>query len=745
MQELAGVERVHPADLWIGDGRGVELPADATASPQLADRLAQQALEQQLLRLMRSAGGARQRAAFARISDLCADLGAGAPQPQAALPWKLAAAMFEALAQGLLQLDVFSKRVVSRLLPQFRLLEAGKTEVSERLVHELLFFCAQADSPGAGRDAPRLATVRQACHLTRHTPADYDKSVLGRFDPALITQARKRVGGAKEAWGAVAGGEMHRWAGLAEQFSLVGDSLRRLYPGGQFLADELQTTVTQTQQATAAPPAALAMEVATSLLYLDASLEDADFDSPQQRERVLRLAERVAAVRAGQPPQALEAWMEDLYRRVCDRQTLGSVVHELRVSLSESEKLIDQYFRHPADPRVLMPVPGQLSAMRGVLSVLGLDQASQAVLRMRDDIDVLLATEVDPASAAQTGAFDRLAGNLGALGFLVDMFSVQPQMAKSLFAFDAERGTLSPAMGRPQAQPSPVEAQAQAVAPRLIEQAQTLALSAARQDIAADELARDLAALSQEARAADQSGLVATVSSAQAALESAPDDAALLAARERLSEALVDFVHTASEPGSLEPTATEGRAATAPAAPGAEQIGPDDEMREVFLEEAGEVLAGAQATLAGLVHEPADLERVTTLRRAFHTLKGSSRMVGLREFADAAWACEQVYNDRLVEKRPADPRLLDFTSRALDELGRWTDAIARGLPLDAFQASSLRTAAEALEAVASVGADQPEAAAPADAIPQAFEAEELSFELDLDALEDALPVAAPLA
>ncbi len=744
VQELAGVERVHPADLWLGDGRGVELPADATASPQVADRLAQQALEQQLLRLMRSSGGARQRAAFARISDLCADLGAGAPHPQAALPWKLAAAMFEALAQGLLQLDVFSKRVVSRLLPQFRLLEAGKSDVSERLVHELLFFCAQADSPGAGRDAPRLAAVRQACHLTRHTPADYDKSVLGRFDPALITQARKRVGGAKEAWGAVAGGEMHRWAGLAEQFSLVGDSLRRLYPGGQFLADELQTTVTQTQQATAAPPAALAMEVATSLLYLDASLEDADFDSPQQRERVLRLAERVAAVRAGQPPQALEAWMEDLYRRVCDRQTLGSVVHELRVSLSESEKLIDQYFRRPEDPRVLMPVPGQLSAMRGVLSVLGLDQASQAVLRMRDDIDVLLATEVDPAHAAQTGAFDRLAGNLGALGFLIDMFSVQPHMAKSLFAFDAERGTLSPAMGRPQPQPSPAGPQASAVAPRLIEQAQSLAFSAARQDVAADELTRDLAALSQEARAADQSDLVAAVSTAQAALESALDDAALLAARERLSEALVDFVHTASEPGTLEPTGTDGRTTTAPAAPVAEELGPDDEMREVFLEEAGEVLAGARATLAGLVHEPADLERVTTLRRAFHTLKGSSRMVGLREFADAAWACEQVYNDRLVDKRPADPGLLDFTSRALDELGSWTDAIARGLPLDAFQASSLRAAAEALEAVASEGPHQAEAEAPADVIPQPFEADELGFELDLGALDDALPVAARL-
>jgi chemosensory pili system protein ChpA (sensor histidine kinase/response regulator) len=785
VQELAGVERVHPADLWIGDGHGAEIPDDATASPLVADRLAQHALERQLLKVMRSVGGSRQRAAFERISDLCADLGAGAPQPEVALPWKLAAAMFEALEQELLHLDVFSKRVVSRLLPQFRLLEAGQTEVSQRLVHELLFLCAQADSPGAGRQAPRLAAVRQAFNLARHTPADYNKSVLGRFDPALIAQARKRVTGAKDAWGAVAGGEVHRLAGLSEQFSLVGDSLRRLYPGGQLLADELQTTITQTQHVAAAPPVALAMEVATSLLYLDASLEDADFDDSRQSERILRLAERVAAVREGQPPQALEGWMEELYRRVSDRQTLGSVVHELRVSLSESEKLIDQYFRHPADPGILMPVPNQLSAMRGVLSVLGLDQASQAALRMRVDIDALLATEVDPARAAQTGTFDRLAGNLGALGFLIDMFSVQPQMAKSLFAFDNERGTLSPLMGRPQPPVSYGEPPASAVAPRLIEQARTLAFSAARQDVEAAELVRDLATLSQEARAAEQSGLVAAVTTAQAALESALDDAAVHAARERLSEALVDFVHTASEPGGLEPAGAQAPSTAAPAVPLADEFGPDDEMREVFLEEAGEVLESARAALAGLGHEPADHERIATLRRAFHTLKGSSRMVGLREFAAAAWACEQVYNDRLAEQRPADSPLLDFTSMALAELGRWVDAIARRLPVDAFQASTLQDAAEALEAASTSRSEQPgvpdeeperiveEAiAAPAredallvlppdlpsaedlefsrdlgsepvtpaaDAVPQAFDSSALSFELDLGALDDAMP------
>ena len=36
----------------------------------------------------------------------------------------------------------------------------------------------------------------------------------------------------------------------------------------------------------------------------------------------------------------LDLWMEELYRCVSDRQTMGSVVQELRASLSEVEKNI---------------------------------------------------------------------------------------------------------------------------------------------------------------------------------------------------------------------------------------------------------------------------------------------------------------------------------------------------------------------------------------------------------------------
>ena len=770
VQELAGAERIHPADLWSVDWRWRDLPPDAHASPRQVDEATHGLIEGQLLSLMRPP---QQMNAAANMSELCAGLGAAAQQTQVATLWKLAAAVFEAQAQGLLGFDVFSKRLGSRLLSQYRVLERGETEVSERLAQDLLFFCAQSASPGDGRRAPRLAAVRKAYGLAHHAPTDYTVSQLGRFDPALIMQARKRVIAAKESWSGVAGGELHRLAGLAEQFSLVGDSLKRLFPLGETFAAELQMAVTQTQASASAPGAPLAMEVATSLLYVEAVLEDADFDHPDQAERVRRLADRLGAVRDGRSPEPLEAWMEELYRRVSDRQTMGSVVQELRASLSEVEKLIDQYFRKPDDRQVLIPVPNQLAAMRGVLSVLGMEQATAALLRMRDEVEGLVQTEVDVQRVPQTGLFDRLAGNLGALGFLIDMLSVQPQMAKSLFAFDAKSGRLDPLMGRGASQravgattaPPPVE-------PRLIEQAQMLAFSALSADVSVADVARDLEHLSNEAHAADQNALASTVEHAREALvkaDRADDRVGVVSVRGDLSEALVDFVATASEPAALGSEVAAVRAAPV----GSAELAEDDEMRGIFLEEAREVLHDAGVAVTGLRQSPSDMPLLTTVRRAFHTLKGSSRMVGLKEFGEAAWACEQVYNTQLADIRAAEPPLIEFTEWTIGQLAGWVEDITTRR--DATRsAAGIKAAAQRLaagEAPLPAAAAKPAAPPPVAAQPLTLPAglpsaadlefpvvpdlpalkvaaapkgrEEVAFELDLSALDAPAPRTAP--
>jgi chemosensory pili system protein ChpA (sensor histidine kinase/response regulator) len=696
--QLAGAQRVHPADLWQTDWQWRELPQDGAAQPRNADDHARGQMEAEVLALMRESGPA-----LARMSNLCADLGAGARlvgQPQEGCLWQLAAAVFEAQASGLLQPDVYTKRLASRLLAQLRASSKGATAPSDRLAQDLLFFCARAREAGAGREPPRLSAVRQAWRLSEQKLDDYESSRLGRFDPALLVQARKRVHAAKDAWSAVAGGELHRLQPLADQMHLVGESLQKLFPAGDVLAASLEATAAQVLAANAPPPPALAMEVATGILFLDASLEDGELDQPGLPERLVHLAGRIDAVRRGAEPQPLEIWMEELYRRVSDRQTMGSVVAELRASLSEVEKQIDQYFRNPADRQVLIPVPAQLGSMRGVLSVLGMDQASQAALHMRDAVDELAQTEVDGQRAIQTGTFDRLADNLGALSFLIDMLSVQPQLAKSLFRFDPETGSLTAVMGRTEralafesldVPTMPMTMAPDAAAAPLVDQVRALARAAADAGVPDAQLARDAEQLAQTATAADELELAQLLSTAHRGLREGNDAAMRARMRGELAEIAglsAPFVaEPLPEPAPVPPPK--------PAPAGGTGLEDDVEMREIFVEEAREVVSDAQAAVERLMATPDNLPDMTTVRRAFHTLKGSSRMIGLREFGEAAWSCEQLYNARLASEARLDAPLREFTAEALTYLGDWVEAIASGTPAG-HESAAVSRAADAL-------------------------------------------------
>jgi chemosensory pili system protein ChpA (sensor histidine kinase/response regulator) len=114
--EAVGAERVHPADLWDHPWEWRNWDDDAPLSPRAADAAGLALLEQLTLASMKSPGAA----SLARLGDFCASLAAGAGSPQDRSLWQLAAAVFESQSVGLLQADVFSKRLASRLMSHAR-------------------------------------------------------------------------------------------------------------------------------------------------------------------------------------------------------------------------------------------------------------------------------------------------------------------------------------------------------------------------------------------------------------------------------------------------------------------------------------------------------------------------------------------------------------------------------------------------------------------------------------------------
>src|SRR5690554_9321 len=70
----------------------------------------------------------------------------------------------------------------------------------------------------------------------------------------------------------------------------------------------------------------------------------------------------------------------------------------------------------------------------------------------------------------------------------------------------------------------------------------------------------------------------------------------------------------------------------------------DDEILEIFVEEAGEVLDTIREYLPMLLRQHDDRSALAEVRRAYHTLKGSGRMVGALVVGELAWSVENLLN-----------------------------------------------------------------------------------------------------
>ncbi|MDH5738133.1 MAG: Hpt domain-containing protein, partial [Gammaproteobacteria bacterium] len=75
----------------------------------------------------------------------------------------------------------------------------------------------------------------------------------------------------------------------------------------------------------------------------------------------------------------------------------------------------------------------------------------------------------------------------------------------------------------------------------------------------------------------------------------------------------------------------------------------DDEIIEIFIEESAEVLDTISEFFPVWKTNPADQESLTEIRRAFHTLKGSGRMVGATVVGELSWSIEDMLN-RVLNK-----------------------------------------------------------------------------------------------
>ncbi|NDI86094.1 hybrid sensor histidine kinase/response regulator [Undibacterium crateris] len=714
--QLKGAERIHPADLFFPAlavrEKIPELTVTHSGAAPAYNGLRQR-FEKQLLTVLTAKDAQKQQEAALAMQELVAEIDQVQSNPQAKAFWVVMRAFIESVATGSIPNQQYVKQIFGRINLQIRRLVEGVTTIPERLLRDALFFIAQVEQP-----TPFVARVRQAYALNNTVPLDYDQKNYGQIAAGVLSSAKEQLTAVKNLWGRIANGE----SGLADKFSA---KMKDLAETGNGLNSPALSKLLRELSGIARHVAhsedgnKLALELATSLLFVENALDQITRLPAHFAERSEEITSRLLSVVSGDEPQSQAAWMGEISREAQQRQTMSVLVAEMQASLRQIEKNLDEYFRHPDQTDLLKPVDGTLHQIGGALAILDQDDAMRAVEHTRALITQFVAPEDGQLSPELEASHRQVAQNIGALSFFIETMQTQPETARKKFTFDPDSGVfrshLLEAPVQKELLPATADVQTAHTA------GQSAAVQTAEQELANQQQESARLAASLVAHPEDQD----LQEQLKQSLESERKVATLLddadaSDRARAAIAMLDNADDEAHSGLQHLVAGEAQTA-AVVAPAAQNTLPqseeaiDAELLEIFLGEAEEVLEFVGQTLPLSRKDTDNQEYLTSLRRSFHTLKGSSRMVGLNVFGETAWHIEQVMNIWLSESKPGNENLYRLLERASHELALWTEELKQ-------QAWSHRTGAAIIEAAQRVKSgldyeDVPETLAPAAAAP----------------------------
>jgi chemosensory pili system protein ChpA (sensor histidine kinase/response regulator) len=554
--------------------------------------------------------------------------------------WWVSLAFFDALAHKALPQDVDAKQLCNRIEQQIKRLLEGTPSVAERLMREVLYYVARAKPATA-----RVREVQDAYHLGQTIPASDSDEDTVEENPALKS-AREHLNHAKDAWNKFASGNPPSL--LAFRDSAAGLKTDADQLGNADLAAlareiaEIAAWLTSNRENM---NEAVALEVATAILLLEnalagLALSHLSGEFAQQAQLLRSRLEdcMLGKLRRSAPEIPL---LDEISRKAQERLLMSQVVSEMRANLRTIEQVLDAFFRDPSKRDELASLEKPVHQLLGALEMLGEQRARESLAGVAEEIRRFSST----AQGAGPQDFERIAQILSGLGFYIE------SLAHGKIDFEAAMQPIAAAR----------EEEADAAQPAATVEAQVA------------EHQRETASLYEEWKSRpEDGGLRAELKKNLAALQK---DAGLIADQkleDSAGKALKALDKTSTMP--LTPFLKEAIEKITAAAPSpspetaklidasAEAI--DAELLGVYLEESDEVLATIREHLDTLREQHANKEALTTIRRGFHTLKGSGRMVGLMRLGEAAWAAEQTMNVWVQEERAATPALLQLIKLA---------------------------------------------------------------------------------
>ncbi|MBB3008551.1 hybrid sensor histidine kinase/response regulator [Cupriavidus alkaliphilus] len=664
-----GEERVHPADLWLDELQmlpGMLLPPKGPA----AVTRARQQFESALLKALRlptpCADAALLREAWLPLHAALDELRANEQEARRAADhpdrgvWHVLGLVCRALALGLLPSDLLAKRFAGRANLLLRQYQQGHVRVPQALLNDAVFLLVCTGLAEGGNDdaaalradiARTLAAFRlDAAHAQAR--ADFRLRYYGWLDPIDTRNLQQAAAGLERA----AAADQAAWeialAALAEAAQpLAQPALQRCLAQAAMPGRERGCG-----DALGAAGIALFLSRALALPWrvhgLSAHPAAAHFAAQ---------CDALAACLAD-PGAAAPAWLARMVDEARAQAQRSEALAQLRAQLDSGESWLDSYDRNAARPDGAAHLRDARQAFAALAGTLAQLQASPA-------LPDVLAGDAAQASAAVEAVKTTLAGegelaDAGARAALLRTVAAELGVVHA-FADALEFGRARHAEALPD-----VAAAGDAHAPQdPLDAARAAADEALRAGAVSDapavqRLRAALQALSDQAAIDDDAALrrlaADAVTQCNAWLAGSDDAGA------RMVMALAAMP---AEPAPVPAVATTPSTPSMPAA--GDHAAIDAELLDIFLNEADEVLGGIAGDLGAGVEALRDADMLSRLRRAFHTLKGSSRMVGLHRYGEAAWAVEQVMNLWLAEAREPAPALLALLRRAHAELSAW--------------------------------------------------------------------------
>mgnify|MGYP001385458158 CR=1 FL=1 len=661
--------RIRPSDLFFPD-LAVRPPRRAEAITKLATDEFKKLLKSERMRFQKGLLAWLKNAPETSVAQnglsemrlALRNIEATQDTPQARSFWWISLGFLDALADRGIATEQDAKQLCARIDLQIRRLLEGSRNVAERLMRDALFYVGQAPST----ENSLAAQVRSSFRLDALLPPMAAAPVAAPQEAAL-RKLREVILAAEEFWNKFCAGNNAAINGFAEQSrnilqltdSIAHTDLKRLAQGLAATAAWLAEQPSRHSDSTA-------MEVATAILLLQNAQENFKRLGNDFAQQVDHMVARLQGCISGTPAETGDEvpLLDEMTRRAQEKLLIAQVAREIQNNLAQIEQALDAFFRDPAAGIDAKALDGPVKQIAGALTILGHDKALASLHECGEQIQRFGAPGYTPLESD----FEAVAQQLSTIGFFIDALQTGASdyevFVRKLRGEEIE----------PQAESDVDEHEEPRTATRSVEaeveqtkestQALIAALKDAPQDSQLkDELKQNLQALQKDADLVADHALGETAKAALSALESGTETSAA-----DLESALSTLKPTTQEAPT--PSAETLQLAQA----SHEEL--DAELLEIFLEEAHEVLGTVATELENLRSQPHNTDTLTTIRRSMHTLKGSGRMVGLKDLGEAAWSIEQTLNMWLRQELEVNDDLLELIAQAHTVFGVWVQNLA---------------------------------------------------------------------